>query len=708
MSDDLTTSLAAAATLMTATTRETQQEPQLSSTLDTSQLSSDEKEESFMKTNVRKLKTSNETGKIELQGLNEKLSAFIERARFLEGQNQKLIKKVDEVKAKRLPKSDNLGDLVGDLNRARIELEDESKACVLYEVNTEKNKNRKEDYANRMKFYLKEEDAIRQKIASLTNELENINHERDYIKRSSQQVLDNIESEKESMAKADEKLENLREALAEQRYKNKCIEFELQTLEDERQFLRAVNEEELNALKKFLKATPTNADFHQFYRSELNSAVKDIQVDFKRLLNQQMNELREQKEAELNYYREQEQRKEEALKTRRAQSLEREVDDIQFSKLPDTIEQSRKDLKELKAQYVELTQILANLEDKLKAIKETNAVEIRKRDDIINDLRLDNETFLNDLEYLDRITKTRLESEIQAYKSILNSQYKFLMSDDRRGSNTVESRPSSIVVVEEPTRQVDNSSTSILIDSSLSSGKSEKSSHRPSSVTIVEDKTSEPTSIIVGSTVQVIEETVPSYPNHDPIEDELYKAFKKFDKDNSGYVTTQEIHSLLTSLGYSFSLSQISRLVSTVDKNNDGRLTFEEFKRLLTDSTERKSTVSVLETSNTSEEAVEAVVVQQETPHRNVLRKIFDSIDTDASGFINSKEFINIFEKMDLQVTENQFRELLANADIDNDRNIDFDEFCHIMEPTMRGEFKDDDLLNAFRAFDKVISSICL
>jgi Ca2+-binding EF-hand superfamily protein len=76
--------------------------------------------------------------------------------------------------------------------------------------------------------------------------------------------------------------------------------------------------------------------------------------------------------------------------------------------------------------------------------------------------------------------------------------------------------------------------------------------------------------------------------------DELYQAFKHFDKvylnyirhlflkskflyykDNSGYITVKELYEILSLMGQSFSEQQIQNLISTVDENNDGRLDFE-------------------------------------------------------------------------------------------------------------------------------------
>jgi calmodulin len=64
-------------------------------------------------------------------------------------------------------------------------------------------------------------------------------------------------------------------------------------------------------------------------------------------------------------------------------------------------------------------------------------------------------------------------------------------------------------------------------------------------------------------------------------DEELWFAFKKFDLDNSGYITVAELRKILTNIGQNFTEAQISNMVASVDRDGDGRLNFQEFCRLM-------------------------------------------------------------------------------------------------------------------------------
>ena len=64
------------------------------------------------------------------------------------------------------------------------------------------------------------------------------------------------------------------------------------------------------------------------------------------------------------------------------------------------------------------------------------------------------------------------------------------------------------------------------------------------------------------------------------IEDELREAFRVFDRDGDGFITAQELRSLLISLGLESSPEIIRRMIGEADKNRDGKIDFSEFRAL--------------------------------------------------------------------------------------------------------------------------------
>ena len=53
------------------------------------------------------------------------------------------------------------------------------------------------------------------------------------------------------------------------------------------------------------------------------------------------------------------------------------------------------------------------------------------------------------------------------------------------------------------------------------------------------------------------------------------QAFRTFDKDNSGYITSDEVESVLTSLGSS-GLEDTKSLIEQYDSNHDGKIDYAE------------------------------------------------------------------------------------------------------------------------------------
>nr|XP_016470887.1 PREDICTED: calcium-dependent protein kinase 17-like isoform X2 [Nicotiana tabacum] len=63
-------------------------------------------------------------------------------------------------------------------------------------------------------------------------------------------------------------------------------------------------------------------------------------------------------------------------------------------------------------------------------------------------------------------------------------------------------------------------------------------------------------------------------------EEHLYKAFQYFDKDNSGYITMEELEQALREFGMN-DAKDIKEIISEVDSDNDGRINYDEFVAMM-------------------------------------------------------------------------------------------------------------------------------
>jgi len=64
-------------------------------------------------------------------------------------------------------------------------------------------------------------------------------------------------------------------------------------------------------------------------------------------------------------------------------------------------------------------------------------------------------------------------------------------------------------------------------------------------------------------------------------EEELKEAFKVFDEDGDGFISVEELKSVLTRLGLADG-GDVKQMICNVDKNSDGRVDFSEFKHMMT------------------------------------------------------------------------------------------------------------------------------
>ncbi|CAH2072940.1 unnamed protein product [Thlaspi arvense] len=63
-------------------------------------------------------------------------------------------------------------------------------------------------------------------------------------------------------------------------------------------------------------------------------------------------------------------------------------------------------------------------------------------------------------------------------------------------------------------------------------------------------------------------------------EEHLYSAFQHFDKDNSGYITMEELEQALREFGMNDG-RDIKEIISEVDGDNDGRINYDEFVAMM-------------------------------------------------------------------------------------------------------------------------------
>ena len=58
-------------------------------------------------------------------------------------------------------------------------------------------------------------------------------------------------------------------------------------------------------------------------------------------------------------------------------------------------------------------------------------------------------------------------------------------------------------------------------------------------------------------------------------EEEISEAFKFFDKDGNGYITSTELKTMMTNLGQDLTDEQVDEMIREADTDDDGRVNYD-------------------------------------------------------------------------------------------------------------------------------------
>ncbi|XP_074640158.1 neo-calmodulin-like [Tubulanus polymorphus] len=148
---------------------------------------------------------------------------------------------------------------------------------------------------------------------------------------------------------------------------------------------------------------------------------------------------------------------------------------------------------------------------------------------------------------------------------------------------------------------------------------------------------------------------------------ELKEAFRLFDKDGDGSITSSELGTVMRNLGQFPSADELEQLLSEVDINGDGKFSFEEFVQVM-------ANMGGLSEEHNEEDEVEE------------LREAFKVFDKSGCGFITASDLRYVLQSMGEDLTESELDEMIAEVDIDGDGRIDFEEFIACMSEERKDE----------------------
>lgn len=79
----------------------------------------------------------------------------------------------------------------------------------------------------------------------------------------------------------------------------------------------------------------------------------------------------------------------------------------------------------------------------------------------------------------------------------------------------------------------------------------------------------------------------------------------------------------------------------------------------------------------------------------------FKLFDKDGNGSISRSELTTVMKSLGLDPTDDNIEDLMNEVDIDGNHEIEFDEFLTLMERQMTYGDADQEIMEAFKVFDK-------
>jgi intermediate filament protein if len=362
---------------------------------------------------VASLKQKRDQEKQELVRLNERFAVYIERVRVLEAQNKKLLADLEQLRQKWGSDSRRIKEQYEpELAKAREEIDNITTVKADAEIKAKRSEYEATNYKRQHDDAINQINHDRNKISNLEYLLQENRTELDLLNRQIKDATDDIEKYKTEVTRLNAELKSLLEDLDKETFTRVKLENEKQTLEEQIPFLNAIHEQEMAELRSLQAGA--HIDPAQFYRHELERAIRDIRGDFEQLNETQRRELEEWYKIKTEEITEQ-LRKREALDS----SLSDTTKDLESLKL--SAADAQKEYFNLKQINAELIQRLNACEERLDLVRRDNGYQLEQRDREISDLRSKLQDMMNDYDELMN-NKTSLEFEINTYRRLLESE----------------------------------------------------------------------------------------------------------------------------------------------------------------------------------------------------------------------------------------------------------------------------------------------
>uniref|UniRef100_A0A7S1GUW7 Calmodulin n=2 Tax=Hemiselmis andersenii TaxID=464988 RepID=A0A7S1GUW7_HEMAN len=160
------------------------------------------------------------------------------------------------------------------------------------------------------------------------------------------------------------------------------------------------------------------------------------------------------------------------------------------------------------------------------------------------------------------------------------------------------------------------------------------------------------------------------------LEKDLFKVFKEFDADQSGNIDKEELGKAMEKLGKKKTDGELDALLLEIDDDGSGEIGFVEFASLFG-----------VQASEIDYSAVEKAETLQKLREAYGAFKAFDA---DNSNSVDATELGSVMKTMGHHLTKKELDAMLSSVDEDGSGEIDFREFCQLLNLDWLDEFTDE------------------
>ena len=137
--------------------------------------------------------------------------------------------------------------------------------------------------------------------------------------------------------------------------------------------------------------------------------------------------------------------------------------------------------------------------------------------------------------------------------------------------------------------------------------------------------------------------------------EEFKEAFNLFDTNHTGEIDSREFKAALKALGYEVKKEDVVKMFSEVAKEITAKITYEDFLKIMTPRMKDRSS-------------------------REEIMKIFKLFDEDNTNKISLKNLKKVAQEIGENISEEELKEMMQEADKDKDGFIGPEDFYRVMK----------------------------